>query len=152
MVQEVQQSTSFQKKGYSIEKNLFCLQLKMAVYWPLFVLYIYINAIMKTICPPGYHHGGFVVTHALGQMMYGCHKAYVVITGNRGSTLQHWTAYIYTTPLRCTIMLFIFLCRKNIFSNSDILCPNYNHGHKILIIFDVLPNFPFTTSKMKPDY
>ena len=61
-------------------------------------------------------------------------------------------AYIYTTPLRCTIMLFIFLCRKNIFSNSDILCPNCNHGHNIMIIFDVLPNFPFTTSKMKPDY
>ena len=27
--------------------------------------------IMKTICPPGYHHNGFVATHALGHMMYG---------------------------------------------------------------------------------
>ena len=26
---------------------------------------------MKTMCPPGYHHNGFVTTHALGQMMYG---------------------------------------------------------------------------------
>ena len=27
---------------------------------------------MKTMCPPGYHHNGFVVaTHALGHMMYG---------------------------------------------------------------------------------
>ena len=25
---------------------------------------------MKTMCPPGYHHNGFVVTHALGHMMY----------------------------------------------------------------------------------
>ena len=25
---------------------------------------------MKTICPPGYHHNGFVATHALGHMMY----------------------------------------------------------------------------------
>ena len=25
---------------------------------------------MKTMCPPGYHHSGFVATHAL--MMYGC--------------------------------------------------------------------------------
>ena len=25
---------------------------------------------MKTICPPGYHHDGFVATHALGDMMY----------------------------------------------------------------------------------
>ena len=26
---------------------------------------------MKTLCPPGYHHNGFVETHALGHMMYG---------------------------------------------------------------------------------
>ena len=27
---------------------------------------------MKTMCPPGYHHNGFVATHALGHMMYDC--------------------------------------------------------------------------------
>ena len=32
---------------------------------------IYIYVIMKTICPPGYHHNGFVATHRLGHMMYG---------------------------------------------------------------------------------
>ena len=26
---------------------------------------------MKTMSPPGYHHNGFVATHALGHMMYG---------------------------------------------------------------------------------
>ena len=26
---------------------------------------------MKTMCPSGYHHNGFVATHALGHMMYG---------------------------------------------------------------------------------
>ena len=26
---------------------------------------------MKTMCPPGYHHNGFVATHALWHMMYG---------------------------------------------------------------------------------
>ena len=26
---------------------------------------------MKTMCPPGHHHNGFVATHALGHMMYG---------------------------------------------------------------------------------
>ena len=47
---------------------------------------------MKTICPPGYHHNGFVATHELGHMMHGltvhhvhkcmsCHKTIVVITG-----------------------------------------------------------------------
>ena len=30
-----------------------------------------IYAIMKTMCPPGYHHNGFVATHALEHMMYG---------------------------------------------------------------------------------
>ena len=30
-----------------------------------------IYAIMKTMCPSGYHHNGFVATHALGHMMYG---------------------------------------------------------------------------------
>ena len=27
---------------------------------------------MKTKCPPNYHHSGFVATHVLGRMMYGC--------------------------------------------------------------------------------
>ena len=31
-----------------------------------------IYVIMKTMCHPGYHHNGFVATHALGHMMYGC--------------------------------------------------------------------------------
>ena len=26
--------------------------------------------IMKTMCPPGYHHNGFVATHALGHYIY----------------------------------------------------------------------------------
>ena len=31
---------------------------------------MYIYEIMKKMCPPGYHHNGFVATHALGHMMY----------------------------------------------------------------------------------
>ena len=43
-------------------------------------IYIYISqkqderniyVIMKTMCPAGYHHNGFVATHALGLTMYG---------------------------------------------------------------------------------
>ena len=30
-----------------------------------------IYAIIKTMCPPGHHHNGFVATHAHGHMMYG---------------------------------------------------------------------------------
>ena len=36
-----------------------------------------IYVIMKTMCPPGYHHSGFVATHALGHMMYGTSCAQV---------------------------------------------------------------------------
>ena len=32
---------------------------------------MYIYAIMKTMCPTGYHHNIFVATHALWYMMYG---------------------------------------------------------------------------------
>ena len=28
----------------------------------------HIYVIMKTMCPPSYHHNGFVATHALGRM------------------------------------------------------------------------------------
>ena len=33
-------------------------------------IYLYIYIIMKTMYTPGYHHNGFVATHALGHMMY----------------------------------------------------------------------------------
>ena len=71
-----------------------------------------IYVIMKTMCPPGYHHNGFVATHALGHMMYGynhipytvitvhhvpkcmsCHKAIVLITGSA----HCFHDYIYIT-------------------------------------------------------
>ena len=35
---------------------------------------------MKTMYPPGYHDNGFVETHALGHMMYGCAQTYFTCT------------------------------------------------------------------------
>ena len=72
-----------------------------------------IYEIMKTMCPPGYHHNGFVATHALGHMMYGyhvhhvpkctsCRKAIVVITGR--AHCFHDFIYIY-------IYIYIYICR-----------------------------------------
>ena len=52
--------------------------------------------IMKTMCPPGYHHNGFVTTHALGHMMYGyAHLAPVRFEHSvcRGSLI--YNIYIY---------------------------------------------------------
>ena len=37
----------------------------------LYILYI-LHPILKTMCPPGYHHNGFVATHGLRHVMYGC--------------------------------------------------------------------------------
>ena len=34
-------------------------------------------AIMKTMCPPGYCHNGFVATDELGHMMYGTSRTQV---------------------------------------------------------------------------
>ena len=33
-------------------------------------VYSYIYVIMKTMCPPGYHHNSFLATHALVHIMY----------------------------------------------------------------------------------
>ena len=38
-----------------------------------------IYAILKRMCPPGYHHNDFVATHALRQMMYGWIHIYIYI-------------------------------------------------------------------------
>ena len=46
---------------------------------------------MKTMCPPGYHHNGFVATHALGRMMY--------IMTNFFFTLRCVTLMIYQIKL-----------------------------------------------------
>ena len=55
-----------------------CIYIYLSIYLYIYIyIYIYINiyiyihiyVIMKTMCPPGYHHNGFVATHALGHMM-----------------------------------------------------------------------------------
>ena len=70
-----------------------------------------IYVIMKAMCPPSYHHNGFVATHPHGHMMYGymllipmnqrvlnkqsCHKAIVVITGRVHCFHDYIYIYIY---------------------------------------------------------
>ena len=71
-------------------------------------MYVYIYAIIKKMCPPGYHHNSFVATHALGNIMYimcptvhhvpkcmSCHKAIVVIIGRA----HCFHDFIYITPI-----------------------------------------------------
>ena len=54
-----------------------------------------IYAIMKTMCPPSYHHNDFVATHALGYMVYG----YTLLVPMKRSLLclfVYICIYIYT--------------------------------------------------------
>ena len=48
----------------------------------LYIIYIciYIYPIMKTMCPPGYHHSGFVATHTLGRIKTHRFHAFICIT------------------------------------------------------------------------
>ena len=46
---------------------------------------------MNTMCPPGYHHNGFVTTHALGHMMYDSYSSYnytLYVMGKEGDRYQ----------------------------------------------------------------
>ena len=77
---------------------------------------------MKTMCPPGYHHNGFVATHAFGHMTYGlayimiavhhvpkcmsCHKAIVMITGRA----HCFHDYIYITLILLLHIYCTHLC------------------------------------------
>ena len=55
------------------------------------VIYIYIYVIMKTMCPPGYNHNGFVATHALDATVHHVPKVHELpqshCGGNREGTL-----------------------------------------------------------------
>ena len=56
---------------------------------------------MKTMCPSGYHHNGFVATHAHAHHVpkcMGCHKAIVVITGR---------AHCFHDNIYITLILFL---------------------------------------------
>ena len=41
----------------------YSTSLSFKMFLPLYQSIIYTYAIMKTMCPPGYHHNGFVATH-----------------------------------------------------------------------------------------
>ena len=44
---------------------------------------------MKTMHPPGYHHNGFVTTHALGHMMYGYIYIYICVCVNNTNMINY---------------------------------------------------------------
>ena len=52
------------------------------IYIYVCIIYVYV----KAMCPPGYHHHGFVATHTLGHSMYGssCAKVPVLLQSHCG--------------------------------------------------------------------
>ena len=56
---------------------LFITEGYIYIYFIIYIyIYIYIHVIMQTMCPSGYHHNGFVASHALGHMMYDVHDVH----------------------------------------------------------------------------
>ena len=57
---------------------------------------------MKTMCPPGYHHNGFVATHTPGHMMYATYiYIYIYI---------YMYVYIYIYIYAIYIYICIYIC------------------------------------------
>ena len=98
-----------------------------------------INAIMKTMCSPGYHHNVFVATHVPKCMS--CNNAIVVITGRAHcfheciytDTHTHTHIYIYIyiyiySYIYIYLYIFIYIYRSVIItinnSNNEIIIIN----------------------------
>ena len=83
---------------------------------------------MKTMCPPGCHHNGFVVTCAFGHMMYGCAgKRVLSKLGKERITSSH---------KRCKVPKSGRFKTNIIYMKSLKHMPKYMSCHKtILVIF-----------------
>ena len=80
--------------------------------------------IMETMCPPGYHHNGFVETHALGHMMYGsyAHLASVRFEHSVCHESLMTTTYIY-------IYIYIYICMYIIYIIFIYMSYTYIHRY-----------------------
>ena len=78
-------------------------------------------AIVKTICPPSYHHNGFVATHALGHMIYG----YTLLVPmnqrmlNKLSKKYNWSGHKWSTTYRVFKFPTYILCSLLSLLNCD---------------------------------
>ena len=63
-----------------------------------------IYVIMKTICPPRYHHNVFIATPALGHMMYG----YTLLVPMNQKVLKKLSSYYLSIYLSISLSLYIY--------------------------------------------
>ena len=95
--------------------------MKLYIY-NLLSLYIYIHAIMKTMCPPGYHHNGFMATHALEHM-----TALLILCSLLRSTWL-WSLY-FALCLACWAVFGSLL---------PAMCVTLHHVHKCMSCHEVI--------------
>ena len=103
---------------------------------------------MKTMWPPSYHQYDLgalcAVVHHVPKSM-SCYKTIAVIIG-RAHCFHDFHYNIFLFPYKQVNKTSCF--RKVKIRHSDKRNDNFcNHFHSILRLFDVLPNFPFTTSE-----
>ena len=71
------------------------------------------------------------------------------------STMRLFKDLIFSwIDTKCTVKIFEGPIISRSCTQNHIICFSsyYNYFHSILRLFDVLPNFPFTTSETKSDY
>ena len=95
---------------------------------------------MKTMCPPGYHHNGFVASHALGHMMHGltvhhvpkcmsCHKNHC---GDNWEGTLFSCVHIYYAHL-ASVRFEHSVCRESLMTNVTLNCCGF-----VLISFNLV--------------
>ena len=74
------------------------------------------HAIMKTMCPPGYHHSGFVVNHAHRDMLYRTSCAQV--------TVVHSAVFTEHLVYACVVVTLIFRNDNSLTLRQELTCIN----------------------------
>ena len=90
-------------------------------------IYMYIYVPMKTMCPPGYHHNGFVATHALGYMW---DFSTLCVVDHLWPLIYIYIIYIYIHIMYTYIYIYIIYMYIYI-SYMYIFIYMYKNGNKI---------------------
>ena len=83
-----------------------------------------ISVIMKTMCPPVYHHNGFVATRALGHMMHDIVFMYI---------------HMYAQTCVSSFLGLVSVARVNVWRTTDVIIV----GIKEILIEHVIILFSF---------
>ena len=80
---------------------------------------------MKAMCPPGYHHNGFVATDALGHMVYG-YTLLVPMNQRVLDKLSNKQTYIMLTMITSSLISDIIFERAILIITDSLYFPEDN--------------------------